>query len=72
MVPMEKLCFYTLKISVGLADLSHMSRLIKLVQSGKINLRPLITHVFPLAQALDGYEIFEKRKDTCIKVVLKP
>jgi alcohol dehydrogenase len=71
-VPMEKLCFYTLKISVGLADLSHMSKLIKLVQSGKMNLRPLITHVFPLAQALDGYEIFEKRKDTCIKVVLKP
>ncbi|MGA2463739.1 MAG: alcohol dehydrogenase catalytic domain-containing protein [Thermodesulfobacteriota bacterium] len=71
-LPIQKLCFYTLKISIGLANISHMAELIKLIQAGRINLRPLITHTFPLSRALQGYEIFENRKDTCIKVLLKP
>lgn len=70
--PIQKLCFYTLKISIGLADLSHMAQLIKLIQAGRINLRPLITHIIPLSQALEGYEIFENKKDICIKILLKP
>lgn len=71
--PIQKLCFYTLKkISIGSADCSHMAKLIKLVHAGRINLRPLITHTFPLSQALEGYEIFENRRDICIKVLLKP
>jgi alcohol dehydrogenase len=71
-LPIQKLCFHTLKISIGLADLSHMAKLIKLIQAGRINLRPLITQTFPLSQALEGYEVFEKKKDACIKVLLKP
>jgi alcohol dehydrogenase len=71
-LPIQKLCFYTLKISIGLANLSRMAELIELIQAGKINLRPLITHTFPLSRALQGYEIFQNKKDTCIKVLLKP
>ncbi len=32
----------------------------------------LTTHVLPLEQAPHGYEIFQKKQDGCIKVVLKP
>jgi len=70
--PIQKLCFYTIKMSLGLADLSHMAKLIKLIQTGRINLRPLITHTFSLSQALEGYEVFENKKDICLKVLLKP
>jgi threonine dehydrogenase-like Zn-dependent dehydrogenase len=32
----------------------------------------VITHKIPLEQAADAYDIFHKKKDGCIKVVLKP
>jgi threonine dehydrogenase-like Zn-dependent dehydrogenase len=32
----------------------------------------LVTHTMPLEQAPHGYEIFKKKEDGCIKVVLKP
>jgi len=32
----------------------------------------LTTHTMSLEQALHGYEIFQKKQDGCIKVVLKP
>ena len=32
----------------------------------------LATHVLPLAQAAHGYEIFQKKQDDCVKVVLQP
>jgi len=32
----------------------------------------LATHVLPLAEAAHGYEIFQKKQDNCIKVVLQP
>jgi threonine dehydrogenase-like Zn-dependent dehydrogenase len=34
--------------------------------------RDLTTHHLPLEQAPHGYEIFQKKKDVCIKVVLNP
>ena len=32
----------------------------------------LTTHRLPLAEAPHGYEIFQKKEDECIKVVLEP
>ena len=32
----------------------------------------MATHVLPLDQAPHGYEIFQKKQDDCIKVVLEP
>lgn len=32
----------------------------------------LITHRLPLSEALRGYEIFDKRLEECLKVLLKP
>ena len=32
----------------------------------------MTTHHLPLAQAPHGYEIFQKKQDDCIKVVLQP
>jgi threonine dehydrogenase-like Zn-dependent dehydrogenase len=32
----------------------------------------VITHTLPLDQAAHGYDIFQKKKDGCIKVILKP
>jgi S-(hydroxymethyl)glutathione dehydrogenase / alcohol dehydrogenase len=42
------------------------------VQQGKIRLDDIITHTLPLNQASHAYDIFNKKQDNCVKVVLKP
>jgi len=59
-------------LTIGLGNLMHMEALIKLIQKGKLDLSPLITHRLPLSEAPRGYEIFEKKLENCIKVLLKP
>jgi threonine dehydrogenase-like Zn-dependent dehydrogenase len=46
--------------------------LIEWVAQGKIQLDDIITHRLPLAEAAHGYEIFSKKEDQCVKVVLQP
>lgn len=41
-------------------------------EQGKIDPSFVITHVLPLEEAPKGYDIFKKKEDNCIKVVLKP
>ncbi|MGF1989781.1 MAG: zinc-dependent alcohol dehydrogenase [Nostoc sp. ZfuVER08] len=50
----------------------YLPTLLDHIQNGKIDPSFVITHTLPLEQAPQGYEIFNQRKDNCIKVVLKP
>lgn len=50
----------------------HIDELITWVQQGKIRLDDIITHKLPLADAPHAYQIFNQKKDNCVKVVLKP
>jgi threonine dehydrogenase-like Zn-dependent dehydrogenase len=50
----------------------YIDHLMKLVQDGKVVLDDIITHTLPLEQAAHGYDIFKKKEDNCVKVVLKP
>ncbi|MBF9253249.1 glutathione-dependent formaldehyde dehydrogenase [Pontibacter sp. 172403-2] len=50
----------------------YIDHLLNLVQEGKVTLDDIITHTLPLSQAAHGYEIFKKKEDNCVKVVLKP
>lgn len=42
------------------------------IQRGDIDPSFVITHRLPLSEAAHGYDIFSKKQDDCIKVVLKP
>ena len=64
--------FDIFSLSVGLGDQNHIEGLIELIRNGKLDLKPLITHNFPLTEALQAYEVFEKKLEGCIKVLLKP
>lgn len=46
--------------------------LLPLVQSGTLKPSIVITHVLPLEDGAKGYELFNDKKDGCIKVVLQP
>jgi threonine dehydrogenase-like Zn-dependent dehydrogenase len=50
----------------------YVQPLIERVQRGEIDPSFVITHRMPLSQAPHAYEIFNKKQDGCIKVVLDP
>lgn len=51
---------------------TYIDKLIILVQEGKVVLDDIITHKVPLSEASKMYDIFNKKEDNCVKVVLKP
>ena len=50
----------------------YMRPLLERVERGDIDPSFVITHRMPLAEAAHGYEIFKKKEDNCIKIVLHP
>lgn len=62
-----------LKIRGGQAPVhNYIDHLIDLVHTGKVQLDDIITHSVPLSEASKMYDIFNKKEDNCVKVVLKP
>ncbi len=62
-----------INLRMGQAPVVHlMPKMYELVESGRVDPGDIITHVLPLDEAKHGYEIFDAKKDNCIKVVLKP
>jgi threonine dehydrogenase-like Zn-dependent dehydrogenase len=49
-----------------------MPRLLEHIQKGELRPADVITHHFPLDEAPEAYDLFKKKQDGCIKVVLKP
>lgn len=50
----------------------HIDKLLSFVKEGKVRLDDIITHRLPLTEISHGYEVFSKREDNCVKVVLDP
>jgi threonine dehydrogenase-like Zn-dependent dehydrogenase len=60
-------------LSFGQAPVQkYIDDLIRFLEEGKIKLDDIISHRLPLAEAPRGYEIFNAKKEACVKVVLKP
>lgn len=51
---------------------SYVTPILELIKQGKFDARDIITHTLPLSKGEHAYEIFDEKKDNCIKVVLKP
>lgn len=73
-LPMQTLCITNKRISMGLPirGVEYMPKLIQLIRSGRIDTRPLITHILPLSEGEKAYEMFDKKLDGAFKIVLKP
>lgn len=50
----------------------YIDELFDLVKNDKVVLNDIISHRLPLAEASRAYDIFKKKEDDCVKVVLKP
>ncbi|HQW30574.1 MAG TPA: zinc-binding dehydrogenase, partial [Verrucomicrobiales bacterium] len=50
----------------------RMRRLLNLVQSGRFDPTPIITHRFSLEEIPQAYQLFGNRSDGVLKVAIKP
>ena len=48
------------------------AEILRLIQAGKLDTTPLITHRFPLKDIQRAYDVFENRKDGVIKIAITP
>lgn len=51
---------------------SYVQPILELIREGRFDATDIITHKLPLEQGEHGYEIFDEKKDNCIKVILQP
>ncbi len=47
-----------------------MSRLMRLVTAHRIDLKPLLTHRFELAEIAAAYELFAAQQDNVLKIAI--
>jgi threonine dehydrogenase-like Zn-dependent dehydrogenase len=50
----------------------RMRRLMAMVEGGRLDLTPLLTHRLKLSQIADGYALFAERRDGVLKVAIEP
>ncbi|MCS5711473.1 zinc-binding dehydrogenase [Candidatus Berkiella aquae] len=50
----------------------RMRRLMSVIQSNRVNLKPLVTHRFKLDQIEQAYELFANQRDDVIKIAITP
>lgn len=71
-IPLQEAFMKNVRIEMGLSYLGNLKKLIRLIQMGKIDLTPMITHRIPLDDIEKGFKMFEQRTDKVIKVVVSP
>jgi len=50
----------------------RMRRLMEMVRTRRVDLSPLLTHTFRLAQIQEAYALFGERREDVIKVAIRP
>lgn len=51
---------------------ANVGRAVSLLATGRVDLKPLVTHNFPLGDFQEAIKTFSERKDGAIKVILRP
>lgn len=70
-VPLGLAWLKGLDLRLGLANvIAHVDRVLALIESGKLDPAPLVTHHMGLEQAADAYAIYDRRE--ALKIVLTP
>jgi len=68
---LEKLWIRDVTITTGLVDTNTTAKLLKLVESGRLDPTVFATHRFPLAETVAAYDVFGRAADTgALKVVM--
>ena len=71
-LPLPKMYGKNLTFKTGGIDAIHSEKLINLIAEKKINTDFLVTHTFKLEDIMQAYELFQSKKDNCIKIAIEP
>ena len=69
-LPLPQMYGKNLTFKTGGVDGCDCGEILSLIEQGKIDTTPLITHRFPLSQIIETYRIFENRLDGVIKIAV--
>ena len=69
-LPLPEMYGKNLTFKTGGVDGCDCAEILRLIEQGKIDTTPLITHRFPLSKIEEAYRIFEDRLDGVIKVAI--
>ena len=73
MFPLGPFFIRNISLKMGQAHArSYMPVIYEKIVKGELDPTAIITHTMPLEQASEGYQLFNDKKDDCIKVVFKP
>ena len=68
---LEELWIKDVTITTGLVDTSSTPTLLRLLRTGLLDPRPIVTHTFPLAEAMQAYDVFgAAASNQALKVLL--
>lgn len=70
-LPLPEMYGKNLTFKTGGVDGCNCAKTLELIEKGKIDTTPLITHTYPLRQIEAAYELFESRRDGVIKVAIR-
>ena len=71
--PLQEFFMRDITVKHGQAPVVHlMPKIYEMIADNQFDPAQIITHAMPLADAARAYEIFDKKEDKNIKVVLKP
>ena len=71
-LPLPEMYGKNLTFKTGGVDGCDCAEILRLIEQGKLDTTPLITHRFPLSEIEEAYRIFENRLDGVIKVAVSP
>ena len=70
-LPLPDMYGKNLTFKTGGVDGCDCAEILRLIEEGKIDTNPLITHRFPLERIEEAYHIFENKLDGVIKVAIE-
>ncbi len=71
-LPLPEMYGKNLVFKTGGVDGCDCAEILQLIEAGKIDTTPLITHSYPLAEIEKAYALFEEKRDHVIKVAIEP
>jgi L-iditol 2-dehydrogenase len=71
-IPMQRVVLDEVDLVGVRASAGEMPRAIELAATGRLRLRELITHFFPLDDFATAYATFTERRDGALKVIVRP
>lgn len=71
-IPIKRMVLDEVELVGNRANPNTAEAAIAMMHEGRVDLKPLMSHTFPLADFAEALDVYEQRKDGAMKVAIKP